>query len=405
MSTATLTASADAFAPIHVPDLSTRAIHAGLHPDPTHGSLLTPIVQSTTFVQDGVGRDRGFTYSRAGNPTVAALEVALGELEDAPPAVCFGTGMAATTALLLATLKAGDHVVVSDVVYGGTVRLLRNVLANFGVDASFVDTATPAAVDSAITKATRLIFIETPANPTLKLTDIAAIAEIATRQRVPLVVDNTFLTPALQQPLDLGASVSLYSTTKYIEGHNATLGGAIVSRDRQLIDHIRFIRKTLGSTQSPFEAWLTLRGIKTLPLRIKQHSANAMEIARWLEDDGRISRVYYPGLETFAQRDLARRQQADTGGIIAFEVVGGAATARCVLQSLALCTLAENLGAVETLVTHPATMTHGDVPVEQRHATGVTDGLIRLSVGLECPADIIADIDAALTVALGGRQQ
>lgn len=384
-----------------VADLSTRAIHAGLAPDPTHGSLLTPIVQSTTFVQDGVGRDRGFTYSRAANPTVAALEKALGDLEDAPPAVCFGTGMAATTALLLATLRAGDHVVISDVVYGGTVRLVRNILANFGVEASFVDSANPGAVEAAITRSTRLIFIETPANPTLKLTDIAAISEIAHRQGVKLVVDNTFLTPALQQPLDLGAHLSLYSTTKYIEGHNATLGGAILSHDHALLDHIRFVRKTLGSNQSPFEAWLTLRGIKTLPLRIRQHSANAREIARWLEEDERISRVYYPGLASFGQSDLAARQQADTGGIIAFEVVGGAPVARCVLESLSLCKLAENLGAVETLVTHPATMTHGDVPVAQREATGVTDGLLRLSVGLECPADIIADIDAALNVARG----
>lgn len=375
---------------------STTAVRGGVTPDSATGAVLTPIYQSTTYRQEAVGVHKGYTYSRAANPTVSALEAALGALENTPPAVCFATGMAAISALLLSVLKSKDHVIVSDVVYGGTVRLFQQVLSNFDVDVSFVDTSHSAAVSNAIRAETRLVLIETPANPTLKLTDIARVAEITHAAKIKLAVDNTFLTPVLQRPLDLGADVTLLSTTKYIEGHNSTVGGSIASRDEALLDRIRLVRKTLGSIQSPQEAWLTLRGLKTLPLRLQQHCASAQRIAEWLEQHPKVARVHYPGLTSFPQAELARAQQALPGGIIAFELKDGAEAGIQLMNTVRLCILAENLGAVETLITHPVSMTHGDVPIEIRQRTGISDGLVRLSVGLENPADIIADLEAAL---------
>lgn len=375
---------------------ATTAVRGGLTPDPATGAVLTPIYQSTTYHQQAVGVHKGFTYSRAANPTVSALEEALGALEDTPPAVCFATGMAAISALFLAVLKAGDHVVVSDVVYGGTVRLFQQILSNFSVYVSFVDTSDPAAVAKAIRPSTKLVFIETPANPTLKLTDIAAIGKVAHDAGIRLAVDNTFLTPVLQRPLDLGADITLLSTTKYIEGHNSTVGGSIATRDEDLIERLRVVRKTLGCIQSPQESWLTLRGLKTLPLRLQQHSTNAQKVAEWLEQHPKVSRVHFPGLSTFQQFALAQEQQALPGGMLAFELKGGAEAGIQLMNTVRLCLLAENLGAVETLITHPVSMTHADVPVEIRERAGITDGLVRLSVGLENPADIIADLDAAL---------
>jgi cystathionine beta-lyase/cystathionine gamma-synthase len=304
--------------------------------------------------------------------------------------------MAAISTLFLAILKAGDHVVVSDVVYGGTVRLFQQVLAHFEVEASFVDTSNAVAVQQAIQPNTRLIFIETPANPTLKLTDITAIAQVAGRAGIKLAVDNTFLTPVLQRPLDLGADITLLSTTKYIEGHNSTVGGSIATRDLVLLERLRLVRKTLGCIQSPQEAWLTLRGLKTLPLRLRQHCSSAQTVAEWLEQHPQVARVHFPGLASFAQFSLAQQQQALPGGIIAFELKGGAAAGIQLMNTVRLCILAENLGAAETLITHPVSMTHADVPREIRERTGITDGLVRLSVGLENPADIIADLQSAL---------
>jgi cystathionine beta-lyase/cystathionine gamma-synthase len=378
---------------------STRAVHAGQSPDPSTGAILTPIFQTTTYVQQAVGVHKGHTYSRASNPTVSVLEACLGELEEAPPSVCFSTGMAAETALFVALLRSGDHVVASEVCYGGTVRLLREILSGFGVSASFVDTRHPAAVAAAITPRTRLVFVETPANPTLALTDIGAVAEVVRRAGLPLAVDNTFLTPVLQRPLDLGALVSVYSTTKHIEGHNSTVGGALTSRDEPLLERLRFVRKSIGSIQSPFESWLTLRGIKTLPLRLRQHSAHAQAVAEWLDGHPRVTRVLYPGLPSFPQHELAVRQQRGHGGVLAFEVEGGLAAGTALMNAVRLCALAESLGAVETLITHPASMTHGDVPREQRERAGVTDGLVRLSVGLEEPTDVIADLAQAIDAA------
>jgi cystathionine beta-lyase/cystathionine gamma-synthase len=375
---------------------ATTAVHGGLTPDPATGAVLTPIYQSTTYYQQAVGVHKGFTYSRAANPTVSALEAALGALEDAPPAVCFATGMAAISSLFLAILKAGDHVVVSDVVYGGTVRLFQQILTNFRVEASFVDTSDPNAVARAIRPNTQLVFIETPANPTLKLTDITAIVKVAHQAGIKVAVDNTFLTPVLQRPLDLGADITLLSTTKYIEGHNSTVGGSIATRDEVLLERLRLVRKTLGCIQSPQESWLTLRGLKTLPLRLQQHSTNAQKVAEWLEQHPKVARVHFPGLASFPQLALAQTQQALPGGMLAFELKGGTEAGIQLMNTVRLCLLAENLGAVETLITHPVSMTHADVPRETRERTGISDGLVRLSVGLENPADIISDLETAL---------
>ncbi|MBA3247186.1 MAG: aminotransferase class I/II-fold pyridoxal phosphate-dependent enzyme [Pyrinomonadaceae bacterium] len=376
--------------------LHTEALHAGTEPDPVTGALLTPIYQTTTYTQRAVGDHKGFTYSRASNPTVTALERRLAALEGAQYATCYGTGMAATLALCLALLRSGDRVIVSQAVYGGTVRLLRQVLAPFGVRADFVDTSDAAALEAALRTPARFLFIETPANPTLRLTDIELAAGLAHAAGALLVVDNTLLTPALQRPFELGADLVLHSTTKFIEGHNATVGGALLCRDRELHERLDFIRKATGVIQSPFPAWLTLQGVKTLPLRMVRHSENALRVARFLESHPRVTRLIYPGLASFPQYELARRQQRAGGAIIAFEIEGGAEAGVRMLNSVRLCALAENLGAAETLITHPVSMTHGDVPPEQREATGITDGLVRLSVGLENPGDLIADLRQAL---------
>jgi cystathionine beta-lyase/cystathionine gamma-synthase len=307
--------------------------------------------------------------------------------------------MAAITTLLLSVLKAGDHAVISEVVYGGTRRLFREVLGNLGINASFVDTSDTANVEAAITPATRIVLIETPGNPTLKLTDIEAISRIAKRHSILFAVDNTFLTPILQKPLELGADISILSTTKYIDGHNATVGGSIATHDEKLLERIRLVRKTAGTTQAPFEAWLTLQGIKTLPARLKLQCEGASLIARWLEKHPAVEYAYYPGLGSFAQKALAEKQQRAPGAIIAFELKGGVEAAIRALNSVQICSLAESLGGLETLITHPSSTTHADVDPELRRRLGITDGLVRLSVGLEAPEDIIADLKQAFAAA------
>jgi len=376
--------------------LATAALHAGTAPDPATGAILTPIYQSTTFVQKAVGVHKGFTYSRSANPTVTALERRLAALEGAEHATCYGTGLAATTVLALAFLQAGDRAVLSDVVYGGTVRLFQQVLSKFGVLADFVDAADPANIEAALRIPTRLVFLESPANPTLKLVDIEVASRLAHAAGALVAVDNTLLTPVLQRPLDLGADIVLHSTTKLIEGHNATVGGALLTRSAELGERLSFLRNAIGAIQSPFPAWLTLQGIKTLPLRVERHSANALRVAQFLESHPRVTKVLYPGLASFPQRELALRQQRSGGALLAFEVEGGTEAGVRVLNSVRLCVLAENLGAAETLITHPASMTHAAVPVAQRLATGISDGLIRLSVGLENPEDVIDDLRRAL---------
>ena len=380
----------------------TLALHAGTTADPVTGAMLTPIYQTTTYRQEAVGKDKGFKYSRSGNPTVSALERRLAAIEGAEFATCYSTGLAATTALFLALLKGGDRVVSSQAVYGGTVRLLRQTLAPFGVQAEFVDTSNADAFAKGLQKPTRLVFIETPANPTLKLTDVDLAFRLAKKAGALLVVDNTLLTPALQRPFDFGADIVLHSTTKFIEGHNATVGGALITRDASLHDQFLFTRNTIGTIQSPFAAWLTLQGVKTLPLRMVRHCENAGRVARFLESHPRITRLAYPGLESFPQFELARRQQSAGGALIAFEVEGGVQAGVHLMNSVRLCALAENLGAAETIITHPVSMTHGAVPPEQRAAAGITDGLVRLSVGLENPDDIIADLEQALDASAEG---
>lgn len=383
---------------LHGPDASAIETAA---PPRRSGSLVGGLVQSTTFHQSEVGAATAYAYSRVSNPTVTEEEVLLGGLEDAPPAVAFGTGLGAETALFLALLRAGDHAVVADAVYGGTTRLFRQLLSELGITSTFVDASVPSAIQDAITARTKLVFIETPANPTLKLTDIAAVAKITRPRGIPLAVDNTFLTPVLQRPLDLGADISVLSTTKLIEGHSAACGGAIVARDEKLLDRIRWIRKCTGGIQAPFNAWLTTRGIKTLPLRVREQSRNALQIARWLTANPHVAQVNYPGLETFPQADIAARQHIGGlhGNVISFEVVGGVAGGKGVLEGTRVCSLVEHVGSVETLLTHPATMTHADVPTEQRRRAGISDGLIRLSVGLEEPDVIIDDLERAIAEA------
>jgi cystathionine beta-lyase/cystathionine gamma-synthase len=364
------------------------------------------IVQSTTFLQQTVNQP-GHSYSRVSNPSVDELEAVLGQLEGALPAVCFGTGLAAETALFLALLKAGDHAVVGEAIYGGTVRLFRQILSDLGITCTFVDSCNTTAIAKAITPRTKLVFVETPSNPTLRLTDIAAIAAITKKAGVLLVVDNTFLTPVLQRPLDLGADITVYSTTKHIEGHSTALGGSITSRNKEVIDRVRFIRKCTGGIQAPFNSWLTLRGIKTLPLRLKEQSRNAQVVAEWLTAHPSVERVHYPGLQGFEQSEIASRQHIGGfhGGVIAFELLGGTQAGIDLLTSAKLCRLVEHVGSVETLITHPASMTHADVPPEHRRRVGIADGLVRLSVGLEEPSDIIADLDQAIAAASETRTQ
>ena len=377
---------------------STKQIHAGVEPDAQTGAILTPIYQSTTFVQPSVDEylSRGYSYSRSGNPTVRALETKLNALEEGFDCTCYATGMAAIQAVMQACLNAGDHAIVSDVAYGGTYRLCTKVFSRFGVEFSFVNTADAAVVAAAVKPNTRLILTETPANPNLKLTDIRAVSEIARARGIPHAVDNTFLTPFYQMPLELGADISIHSTTKYFDGHNATVGGAVIAATEALDVAIRFIQNASGVIMSPWVAWLTLQGIKTLSIRMERQSANALAIAEFLESHPRVSQVAYPGLASFAQHDLAARQATGFGAMLWFEVEGGVSAGKRLMDSVRLCTLAENLGSVETLVTHPVTMTHADVEKAERERVGISDGLVRLSVGLEDVEDLIDDLDRAL---------
>ena len=376
----------------------TKQVHAGVEPDPTTGAILTPIHQSTTFVQESVDEymAKGYSYARAGNPTVRAFENKLTALEGGLDTTAYGSGMAATVAVFLALLEAGDHIIIADVVYGGTYRFADQFLRKFGVEVSFADAADPDALASAVRDNTRMIFTETPANPTLKLTDLQAVSDLCQRIGVLHVTDNTFLTPYFQRPFELGADVIVHSTTKFLDGHNATLGGAVVVNDAALQEKIAFARLSAGLVMSPMVAWLTLQGSKTLSERMDRQSANAMEIARWLQGHPGVEYVNYPGLEEHPQHDLAKTQASGFGAMVCFEVSGGVDAGKNLMDSVELWSLAENLGSVESLVTHPATMTHAAIPYEERVAAGITDGLVRLSVGLEDVEDLTADLDKAL---------
>jgi cystathionine beta-lyase/cystathionine gamma-synthase len=379
-------------------DFKTREVHAGVSPDPVTGAILTPIYQSTTFVQESVDQylEKGYSYSRSGNPTVTALEKRITALEGGAGSLCFATGMSATSSTLMALLNAGEHVILSDVVYGGTHRVTTKVLSRFGVECSFVDTADPDNVKKAIRSNTRLIFTETPANPTLKLTDIAAVSEISKAQGIPHVVDNTFLTPYFQRPLELGADITLHSTTKFMEGHNISVGGSITAASQAHLDAIMFVRNCLGCNMSPMVAFYTLQGCKTMSTRLEAQSANARKIAEFLQTHGAVERVAYPGLDSFPQKELADRQASGHGSMLWFEVKGGVEAGKKLMDRLELWSLAENLGSVESLVTHSVTMTHADMPREERIKAGITDGLVRLSAGLESADDLISDLKQAL---------
>lgn len=376
----------------------TKQVHGGVEPDPVTGAILTPIYQSTTFVQDSVDEymGRGYSYARAGNPTVRAFEDKLTVLEGGVDSTAYGSGMAATVAVFLALLQAGDHIVVADVVYGGTYRFADQFLTRFGVEVSFVDASDTDQVRGAVTDRTRLVFTESPANPTLKVTDLAAVSTICRERGILHVTDNTFLTPYYQRPFELGADVIVHSTTKFLDGHNATLGGAVVVNDPAIQEKVAFARLSAGLVMSPMVAWLTLQGTKTLSVRMDAQSANAMAVAEFLETHPKVDYVNYPGLSSHPQHDLSTKQASGYGAMVCFEVHGGVEAGKRLMDSIELWSLAENLGAVESLITHPVTMTHAAVPREERIAAGITDGLVRLSVGMEDAEDLIGALDDAL---------
>ena len=373
----------------------TRCVRAGMSPDPTTGAIVPPVYQTATYVLPEVGKNLGFDYTRSSNPTRQRLEENLASLEGGKHAVAFASGMS-TVDSVLRLLSAGDHVVSSDDVYGGVSRLFDQILRRFGLTFTYVDTSDPELVRAAVREETRLLWVETPTNPLLKVTDLEAMAEIAREHGLLFGVDSTFATPALLRPLEYGADLVVQSTTKYISGHNQIIGGAAITSDDGLAERLRFVQKSVGAVPSPFDCWLTLLGVKTLPLRMARCSASALEVARFLEGHDKVARVSYPGLESHPGHAVARRQMSAFSGMISFELKGGIPAGRALLNRVRLCSLAESLGAVETMITHPATMTHVDVPREERLARGLTDGLVRLSVGIEDVQDILDDLKQAL---------
>ncbi len=374
---------------------STLAIHAGQGADPTTGATVVPIYATSTFTQEGPGRHKGYEYSRSGNPTRAALEECLAALEGGERGLAFASGLAATTAVL-SRLAPGDEVVAAADLYGGTFRLLERVFKPWGLVPRYTEDYRVEGFAAVLSPRTRLIWIETPTNPLLSVLDIAAIAELAHRSGALLAVDNTFASPYLQQPIRLGADLAVHSTTKYLGGHSDVVGGAVVGR-RDLLEPIAFYQNAAGGVPGPFDAWLTLRGIKTLAVRMERHCANARTLAAWLARSSEVERVYYPGLPEHPDHDVARRQMRDFGGMIAVRLAGGAEAARRLLTRTRLFSLAESLGGVESLISHPATMTHASIPAEIRQARGVDDGLVRLSVGIEDVEDLLADLERALS--------
>jgi cystathionine beta-lyase/cystathionine gamma-synthase len=374
---------------------STRAIHAGQEADPATGATIVPIYQTSTYTQADIGVHKGYEYSRTGNPTRTALEACLAALEDAEYGLAFATGMAATSTIM-AMLSAGDHVVAADDLYGGTYRVFDKVFRRLGLDFTFVDARDPANVAEALRPNTKLVWLETPTNPLLRLCDIKAIADITREKGLILAVDNTFMSPYFQQPLNLGADLVVHSTTKYIGGHSDVVGGAILTSNKELYQRIQFLQNAMGGVPGPFDAWLTLRGAKTLAVRMRAHAENAMAVAQFLETHPKIAAVNYPGLESHPQHALAKAQMSGFGGMISFEVQGGIEAGKKVATSTKLFSLAESLGGVESLIGHPATMTHAAIPPEQRAAVGLSDGLIRISVGIEDIEDLLADLAQAL---------
>ena len=374
--------------------LSTRAVHAGVVPDPLAGAVMPPIYQTSTYIQDGLGQHKGYEYARTKNPTREALERNVAALEGGRHGFAFGSGLAAVDAVLK-LLSAGDHVVSGENVYGGTHRQMTHIWARLGLSFTFVDGGDLDAVAGAVTPRTKLVYAESPTNPMLRLCDLAATGDIAKRAGALFVVDNTFATPCFQRPLELGADIVLHSTTKYLNGHSDMVGGLLITSGDDLAERLGFIQNSSGAVPGPFDCWLALRGVKTLPLRMRQHDANGRRIAEWLSHHPRIRNVNYPGLPSHPQHDLACRQMSGYGGMMSVEL-GDAAFARRVVERTRVFALAESLGGVESLIGHPATMTHASVPLELRRKMGLTDSLIRLSVGIEDVEDLVEDLDQAL---------
>jgi len=376
---------------------STKAIHAGQAPDPSTGAVVTPVYQTSTFAQSGLGEHKGYEYARTGNPTRSALETCIASLEGGQYGLAFSSGLAAEQTVL-SLLQSGDHLISCDDLYGGTYRLFERVISRYNIQSSYVTTNSIADYERAIRPNTRLIWLEALTNPLLRLVDIRAIAELAHQHNILLVVDNTFVSPYFLQPLDLGADIVSHSTTKYINGHSDVIGGAVVTNNEELYQDLKFHQNAAGAVPGPFDAWLTLRGIKTLPIRMRQHQENAYTVAKFLTEHARVERVYYPGLASHPDYELAKRQLSGFGGMVSFQIKGQLADIDAIVRRLQVITFGESLGAIESLLCHPASMTHSSIPREIREARGINDTLLRLSVGLEDIEDLLKDIDQALSL-------
>ncbi|GAC1379462.1 MAG: cystathionine gamma-synthase [Ktedonobacteraceae bacterium] len=374
---------------------STKAIHAGQAPDPSTGAIMTPIFQTSTYAQAGLGEHKGYEYSRTQNPTRAALEKCIAAIEDGQYGLAFASGMAAETAIL-SLLNAGEHIVACDDLYGGSYRIFERVMRRYNIATSYVNISNIAAYEKAIQPNSKLLWLETPTNPLLRLVDISAVAEMAHRHNLLVVVDNTFASPYFQQPLKLGADIVVHSTTKYINGHSDIIGGALVMNSTEIYEALKFYQNATGGVPSPFDAWLTLRGIKTLAVRMRQHEENALAVAKFLAEHPRVEKVYYPGLPSHPDYELAKRQMSGFGGMVSFQFKGVLADVDKMVRHFKVFALAESLGGVESLVCHPASMTHGSIPKDIREARGLTDTLLRLSIGIEDAEDLLADLEQAL---------
>ena len=375
---------------------STDAVHAGQEPDPVTGAVTVPIYQTSTYVQEELGKHKGFEYARTQNPTRFALEKNLAILEKGERGFAFGSGMAAITAVTY-LLQSGDHVIASNNMYGGTYRLFEKILATYGLTFTYVDTSDLALTEKAFRPSTRMLFVETPTNPSMIVSDLRALADLARSKGARLVVDNTFMTPFFQRPIELGAHLVVHSTTKYLNGHSDMVGGIVISNDPAASERLQYVQNAAGAIPGPFDCWLCLRGVKTLALRMERHERNAGAIAQWLTGQTKLKRIFYPGLKSHPGHDLHQRQASGFGGMIAFDT-GSVEKGAAVLKRARLFALAESLGGVESLISHPATMTHASVPREEREKVGLTDGLIRISVGIEDLEDLIADLASALSV-------
>ncbi|HUY82887.1 MAG TPA: PLP-dependent aspartate aminotransferase family protein [Acidobacteriaceae bacterium] len=373
---------------------ATRAIHDGQGPDPLTGAVNVPIYLTSTYAQEEIGKHKGYEYSRVSNPTRDALEANLASLEGGTSAHVFASGMAAITAMIT-MLRTGDHVICGENVYGGTPRLFNQIITRYGIEFSYVDTSDPEKVRRAIRPTTKLVHVETPTNPIMTLTDIRAVADVCHQRGVELAVDNTFMSPYFQRPIEFGADIVMHSTTKFLNGHSDGLGGVLIGTKPEHQENFAFVQKCTGGILSPFECFLILRGVKTLAVRMEQHDANGRQVAEFLANHKKVSKVFYPGLASHPQHDLAKKQMSGFGALISFET-GSLANANAMLKRVKVCTLGESLGGVETLISHPATMTHAAIGAEARAQLGITDGLVRISVGIEDVDDLIADLDQAL---------